>query len=604
MKKIIKLLSISFLLAIVIFACKKTYQVRSIAKMLEPTISIFDACDKPISIKLTMDAQIKEHDAAVNLTYSRIDANTLFVDIEHKEFPAIFYRDDNRNSLILPKKQTLFTGTGKEIQNLFAPTDIFDRIISEDTKIYDILELAKNKTNKIAFALSLNIKSSLGGKTIFSLPNDASLEISKDGKSLTFINSKMKLTVDISYEKIAKPQSSIETLIANNSYKVTEINRGEIETLIFRGLRRFAEVVLPSKKLTEPKFRTETVENGKLFSIEGYRVAILKGSPEQIGAAHGKLLAPEANKLVDSLLYMVGLAQTVREGEWLPAKIAEAYNRLAPFIPNEHIREIDAMADAAGLTQKEARLASVFPELFHCSGFALTGEATADGKLYHGRILDYMTKVGLHDATTIFFVKPDGKNAFANIGYAGFIGCVSGMNEKKISVGEMGGKGEGNWDGIPMATLMRIGLEECDSLGEVKELWQNSPRTCEYFYVLADGNIKDALGVAATPEYIDFIGLGEFYKLLGEGTKDSLLLSKGDRLAEMKKRVHENFGKFDVEKCQWLMTRPVAMKSNLHNVLFVPEDGLFYVAHASHNQIAANMPYVKFNLEEMFGLLE
>ena len=47
------------------------------------------------------------------------------------------------------------------------------------------------------------------------------------------------------------------------------------------------------------------------------------------------------------------------------------------------------------------------------------------------------------------------------------------------------------------------------------------------------------------------------------------------------------------------MSRPVAMKSNLHNVLFVPADGVFYVANASHNQPAAERPYVKLNLHEL-----
>jgi hypothetical protein len=41
--------------------------------------------------------------------------------------------------------------------------------------------------------------------------------------------------------------------------------------------------------------------------------------------------------------------------------------------------------------------------------------------------------------------------------------------------------------------------------------------------------------------------------------------------------------------------------SNLHNVLFVPQDGLLYVANASHTKPAAEMPYVKIDLS---GLLK
>ena len=47
------------------------------------------------------------------------------------------------------------------------------------------------------------------------------------------------------------------------------------------------------------------------------------------------------------------------------------------------------------------------------------------------------------------------------------------------------------------------------------------------------------------------------------------------------------------------MSRPVAMTSNLHNVLFVPVDGVLYVANASHNKPAAEMPYVKIDLKKM-----
>jgi hypothetical protein len=243
---------------------------------------------------------------------------------------------------------------------------------------------------------------------------------------------------------------------------------------------------------------------------------------------------------------------------------------------------------------------NVFPELFHCSGFAVFGSATVDGKMYHGRVLDYMTTIGLQDACTTFIVRPEGLIPFANVGYAAFIGSVSGMNAEKISLGEMGGRGEGLWDGAPMATLMRRALEECDSLAEVQELWRTSPRTCEYYYVFADGETNDAVGVAATPESIEFIKPGQSHERLGEGIRDTVVLSAGSRLTELRRRVQEQHGKLNTELAQWLMSRPVAMESNLHNVLFVPADGVLYVANASHTKPAAEMPYVKIDLR---GLL-
>lgn len=257
------------------------------------------------------------------------------------------------------------------------------------------------------------------------------------------------------------------------------------------------------------------------------------------------------------------------------------------------------MASALGLDPQFVEELNVFPELFHCSGFAVFGNATQGGKLYHGRVLDYMTLIGLQDCATTFIVAPKGKIPFANIGYAAFIGSVSGMNAQTISLGEMGGRGEGNWDGVPMATLMRRALEECSTLEEVMTLWSESPRTCEYYYVFAEGKTRKAVGVAATPESIEFIHPGQEHERLGPGIPDAVVLSAGDRLTALRGRVQEKYGSIDADAARWLMCRPVAMKSNLHNVLFVPEDGVFYVANADHKLPAAERPYVEFRLNDL-----
>jgi len=161
--------------------------------------------------------------------------------------------------------------------------------------------------------------------------------------------------------------------------------------------------------------------------------------------------------------------------------------------------------------------------------------------------------------------------------------------------------GEGQWDGVPMATLMRRALEECSTLQQVTDLWTKSPRTCEYYYVFADGKTNDAVGVAATPEKLELIGPGQADARLGEGIQDAVVLSAGSRLETLRARVIENHGKIDTEKALWLMSRPVAMSSNLHNVLFIPADRVFYVANADHHNPAADRPYVKFDLNALLG---
>ena len=67
--------------------------------------------------------------------------------------------------------------------------------------------------------------------------------------------------------------------------------------------------------------------------------------------------------------------------------------------------------------------------------------------------------------------------------------------------------------------------------------------------------------------------------------------------------MQDRYGEIDAEVAQWLMSRPVAMESNLHNVLFVPQDGILYVANADHSSPAAERPYVKLDLLALLGAM-
>ena len=206
----------------------------------------------------------------------------------------------------------------------------------------------------------------------------------------------------------------------------------------------------------------------------------------------------------------------------------------------------------------------------------------------------------LHAAVT-FVVKPARGYAFLNVGYAGFIGSVTGMNERQISLGEMGGRGRFLWDGVPMATLMRRALEECGTLEEVKALWRENPRTCHYYYVFADGKHRRAVGVAATPDNLEFINPGEDHELLGRGIDDAVVLSAGSRLKLLRQRILEQHGKIDAAAAIRLMDRPVAMSSNLHNALMVPEDDEVWIAHAGADRPAATMRYVRYSLRPLLA---
>ncbi len=332
---------------------------------------------------------------------------------------------------------------------------------------------------------------------------------------------------------------------------------------------------------------------------DGTRVLFLKGTPEEMGRQHGVLLKKQVRRLVDQILFGVGVGSSFEKGRWVFGEIETAQQRLSPFMDERYLREMDALAGAAGLPREEVRLANFFPELFHCSGFAVFGKATVDGRLYHGRILDYLRGMGLEQNAVVMVLQPDRGNAWVNIGYAGFIGSVTAMNEKRVAIGEMGGKGEGHWDGKPMAELVREVMEKANTLDEAVDIMRKGPRTCEYYYVISDAKTKRAVGIAATPDKFEVIMPGQSHPLLPHALPDAVLMSAGDRYEELARRVQANFGKLDAQGARDLMKRPVCMMSNIHCALFAPDTLEFWVANADSQNVAAHTRFTHYNLTEL-----
>ncbi|HUY36096.1 MAG TPA: C45 family peptidase [Pirellulales bacterium] len=344
---------------------------------------------------------------------------------------------------------------------------------------------------------------------------------------------------------------------------------------------------------------------GFLEEVDGYRVLHIKGTAYEMGYQHGALLKEHIResmrylfevKAKEKKLQFLGLEIRPKD---LIAKIA-AHER--KFIPERFMRELEGVADGAECELEDVVMANFIPELFHCSGFAMMNSATRDGTLYHGRILDYSTDWKLQEHAVLVVAEGEGRIPLVNVTYAGFIGSVTGMNAEHVSVGEMGGRGFGHWDGVPMSLLVRRVLEEADTLDEAVAVFRDNPRTCEYYYVVADGDENRAVGLAAHWNKFEIVEPGAAHPRLPEPTDDTVLLSAGSRYTELARRVREGKGTFDAAGALRLMDCPVAMKSNLHSVLFEPRSTRLWVANASPDgQPAATQKYFKFQLTELLG---
>jgi hypothetical protein len=372
-------------------------------------------------------------------------------------------------------------------------------------------------------------------------------------------------------------------------------------TPMFRAL---AIVLLVASSVRAETKTVARCGKGWLEEVDGYRVLHVKGTPYEMGYQQGALLKEDIRENV-RFLFDVKAKELKAEVGGIklidPKKVIAGISRnQKKFIPAWYFEELQGIADGSGMSVEDVTVANFIPEMFHCSGFALSGSATKDGTLYHGRILDYGCDWRLQEHAILTVAEPEGKIPFVNVTYAGFIGSVTGMNAKKVSIGEMGGRGLGHWEGVPMAVLVRWALQEANTLDEAVAIFRDHPRTCEYYYVIADGKTGKGVGMIGSWDQFGTIGMGEAHERLPVAVKDAVLLSAGDRYTELARRVQAGHGTFDAESARHLMDRPVAMKSNLHSVLFESTTTRFWVANASKSgEPAVTQPFHAFKLAEL-----
>lgn len=346
-----------------------------------------------------------------------------------------------------------------------------------------------------------------------------------------------------------------------------------------------------------------------LYQKGQIKVLLLQGTPYQIGYAHGKLLAKDVARLVDRVMLIIRAGSSMKGNEFTTETIEEVYRRTLPYIPARYREELRGLADGAGLDFHTVELVNLFPEMFHCSGFTLMNKATKDGGLIHGRVLDYMTEVGIQDQAVLMVVRATGCNTVMLANYSGFVGCVTGMNDRQIGVGEMGMyDSEGHWDGVPMTYMLRQILEEYDNLPQIRDYFVRTPKTCEYAYVVSDAKVPDAMGVHAAFDHAEFLKPGQGHPLLPTPVEDCVLISGGDRYAILCERVRENFGKLDVSSVIEMIKCPLSMKSNLHDAIMVPAKQEMYLANAvnpaQNNFQACYQMYYKHDLKEYAKILD
>jgi isopenicillin-N N-acyltransferase like protein len=222
--------------------------------------------------------------------------------------------------------------------------------------------------------------------------------------------------------------------------------------------------------------------DGSLELIGNVPVAIVRGTPEQMGEQLGTLLAGPLTDMAaqrDALLSGFGLPG----GSSLVMKLG---GLLADRIPRDHLAELKAVGQSSGIGSDFLLLGNVIYDVAKiggCSALMVDAGHSATGEVVFGRNMDFPSFGFLDRVGMVVVYHGEGKHALASITFPGFLGCISGMNDAGLAVAQLevthARDGSSRFDptGTPLAFCFRRVLEDCTTVDEAEKLLGSLHRT-------------------------------------------------------------------------------------------------------------------------------
>jgi len=260
----------------------------------------------------------------------------------------------------------------------------------------------------------------------------------------------------------------------------------------------------------------------------------LAGGPVALGTQHGAALGANIRINCDKFL---------RSSEQIFGtpyqRIRSNVDILLHFLPEEHRQEICAVAEAAQVSYEELVALNtlldtdtiVESEKSYCINVVAYGPATADGRLAHGRNLDFPGGGILENTAEVFVYRPERGNAFLSVAWAGFIGAVTGMNEHGLTATEITSRTPCvSKEGVPLMILLRMILQYADTIEAAIEIIRSSPRTGGFNITLTDWRVPEAVCVEFDAEKVGIRRAQKSVLVVSEN-RLAAVMSKGQRLS-------------------------------------------------------------------------
>jgi isopenicillin-N N-acyltransferase like protein len=238
-------------------------------------------------------------------------------------------------------------------------------------------------------------------------------------------------------------------------------------------------------------FQEGRTAGAELKYINDLPVLSVSGTPEEIGRQKAILTAGMLKTIAN---YPLRLLERSSHKERLP-KYLEMSKALARQLPADHRDELRAFAEQSGIDRDLGILANTLPDIYRdisCSSLIVEPEKSATGGPLFGRNLDFYTLNLLDKYSLVTVYRPNGKHAFAAVGFPGLFGCLSGMNDAglTLAVHEVFLAHDAasifNPKGMPYTFCFRQMLEQCTTIEEAEKLLRATERTTILSLALCD----------------------------------------------------------------------------------------------------------------------
>ncbi len=235
----------------------------------------------------------------------------------------------------------------------------------------------------------------------------------------------------------------------------------------------------------------ETAGSGE----DSIHILHLWGTPYEMGYAHGELLKKQVPEYVNGVNEVMA-----REMKSDVSLLDRVWESVKPHVSEYFLEELRGIAEGAGVDLQAVIRSNMIGEAseWHCSLFGAWGKATqSTGHLLQLRALDYEVNAGIQNFPLVVIYHPNQGQGhpFANIGWAGMVGTVTGISSERLAISEIGDdydKANDSFDGIPFMFMLRDILQFDKSLYEATTRIKNAKRTTSLMYAVGDGELGQA----------------------------------------------------------------------------------------------------------------